>query len=360
MHLLRRPVSELHLPHHECRPDQYERGALNFEIGRDAVLITNPTVKPLLGEKIKDHLVKAGFSVKFEEVPDTEQSKSQVQLFNLLCNIAAYDVRRKIFIVALGGGVIGDLAGLVAAIYRRGIPYIQIPTTLLAQVDSSIGGKVGIDLPHGKNLVGAFYQPAMVFSDISVLENLPLRQIRTGLAEVVKYAVISDEVLFTYIQKNAEAILKCDRASLEHIVYSCSKIKARIVEKDEKETAGLRTILNFGHTSGHAIEAASGYSDIFTHGEAVSLGMLCACEIANQMGMLGQDIMQKIEDLLIKLGLPTKIKHLNLDQILKAQEHDKKYIHGETRLVLPTRIGHVSVVEGIPLEEITKAIQKRM
>jgi 3-dehydroquinate synthase len=293
-------------------------------------------------------------------VPDTEKSKSLPQLENLIKKIVDFDQKRPPFILAFGGGIIGDLAGFAAAIYRRGIPYIQIPTTLLSQVDSSIGGKVGIDLPQGKNLIGAFYQPKLVYSNVTLLKTLPLAQIREGLAEVIKYGVIADAGLFCFLEKNYKKILNLNSAALSHIIYKSALIKAKIVSLDEKETLGKRTILNFGHTIGHALEAASSYSKGYTHGQAISIGMLCACYISYKLGLTKKNLLERLEDLVDKVGLPKTICGLNLSDILRAQEHDKKFIHGTNRLVLPRYLGKVVIKENIPLGLIKAAIQIRM
>lgn len=324
------------------------------------LIVTNRTVYRLYRHSLKKALSKLGPRVDFVLVPDTEKSKSLSQLENLIKKIVNFDKKRPPFILAFGGGVIGDLAGFAAAIYRRGIPYIQIPTTLLSQVDSAIGGKVGIDLPQGKNLIGAFYQPKLVYSNVSLLKTLPLVQIREGLAEVIKCGVIADSELFCFLEKNYKKILNLDLAALNHIVYKSTLVKAKIVSLDEKETLGKRTILNFGHTIGHALEAASSYSKKYTHGQAISIGMLCACYISYKLGWANKNLMERLEDLIDKVGLAKTIRGLNLSDILKAQEHDKKFIHGTNRLVLPKYLGKTVVKENIPLGLIKAAIGLRM
>ena len=293
-------------------------------------------------------------------MPDTEKSKSLTQLEKLIGKIVNFDKKRPPFILAFGGGVIGDLAGFAAAIYRRGVPCIQIPTTLLSQVDSAIGGKVGIDLPQGKNLIGAFYQPRLIYSNITLLKSLPLLQIKEGLAEVIKYGVIYDANLFKFLEKKYNKVLSLDLATLNHIVYKSSLIKAKIVSMDERETRGRRTILNFGHTVGHAIEAASSYSKKCTHGQAISVGMLCAAYISYKLGLANKGLLERIETLIGQVGLPRTVSGVNLSNILKAQEHDKKFIHGLNRLVLPERLGQVVVKEDIPLSLIREAVKSRM
>ncbi len=331
----------------------------SLHVGKDAVIITHPVIDRWHGRKIVRALQNDGFQVKVFTVPEGEKSKSARTAFQLMGKIARYDVKRKLFIIALGGGVIGDLAGYVAAAYRRGIPYIQVPTTFLAQIDSAIGGKVAIDLPVGKNLVGAFYQPKLVWSDVAVLSTLSRRQMRNGLAEAVKYGVIRDRKLFDYLEKNHKKLLSYDLSALEQVVMRCSQIKANIVIADEKETKGLRTILNFGHTIGHAIETASHYSN-FQHGEAVAMGMRVALEISQKLGYIHPSLSFTVVKLLSAIGLPTQIKGVKISSILRTMAHDKKFKAGKNRFVLATKIGQVKVAEGVPLEIVRQSILKGM
>jgi 3-dehydroquinate synthase len=297
-------------------------GLLNrLNLGRDAYVITNPFLKKKFGGGLKRVLENAGYSVRLKTVPDSEKAKSLKTASLILADLAAYDRKRKIFIIALGGGVVGDLSGLVASFYRRGIPYIQVPTTLLAQIDSSIGGKAAVDLPEGKNLVGAFYQPRLVLSDIRFLLSLNRRQIASGMAEAIKYGCIKDKNLFEYLEKNTP---RPTEAALRYIVERCSRIKAGIVERDEKETRGLRTLLNFGHTIGHAIESATGYARL-NHGEAIAIGMLAAAGISLRLKMLSTPELKRIEALTKKAGLPVKIRGVPLKAVIKAHYHDKKF-----------------------------------
>lgn len=326
----------------------------------DLVVITNPTIYKLHGRSLKSSLSKLGNKVDFIFIPDTEKSKSLAQLESLIKKLVALNKKQPPFILAFGGGVVGDLAGFAAAIYRRGIPYIQIPTTLLSQVDSAIGGKTGVDLPQGKNLIGAFYQPKLVYSNVTLLKTLPLAQIKEGLAEVIKYGVIAEAGLFSYLENNYKKILKSDLGALSYIVYKSSLIKAKVVSQDEKETLGLRIILNFGHTLGHAIEAAASYSKKYTHGQAISLGMLCASYISYKLSLADKVLIKRLEKLIGNAGLPRAISGLSIADILKAQEHDKKFIHGTNRLVLPKRLGKVVVKESIPLSLIKEAIRLRL
>lgn len=330
------------------RIDMLGRTLKELRLGKDTIVVTNQKIKRLLGDRVKKSLNLSGFAVRFEVVPDSEKAKSERYCLRLLNNISRFDnSRRRIVIIALGGGVIGDLAGFVASIYRRGVPYIQVPTTLLSQVDSAIGGKVAIDLKVGKNLAGSFYQPRLVFSDISILRTLPKRELISGLAEVVKYGIIKSPGLFEFLEENYSKILRHDRRALEYIVYTCSLIKARVVEKDEHDNKGIRVILNLGHTVGHAIEASGNYNKLYTHGHAVALGMLSAAMISKSLGLLDKRTFLRIKALIKKLGLPTTLKRMDIRKVFVAQEHDKKFIHGKNRFVLPLKIGKVTVREGI-------------
>ena len=325
--------------------------------GHDAVVVSNPVIMRHHGAALLRSLHKAGLTTLVLEVPSGERSKSAPVAFKLIEKLARHDVRRKLFVVAFGGGVVGDLAGYVAAAYIRGVPYIQVPTTLLAQVDSAIGGKVAVDLPVGKNLVGAFYQPRIVFSDVDVLKSLTLRQIRNGLAEVIKYGIICDKNFFDYVDRNIGRLLKRDQRIMTQVVNDCSTIKARIVECDERETKGVRTILNFGHTIGHAIEAANQYCD-YHHGEAVALGMRAATTISHRCGLLKSVQADKINSLITRAGLPEKLRKVPVPAILKHMEHDKKFKGRTNRFVLATAIGSVRVMDGINRKVIISALEE--
>lgn len=326
------------------------------KIGNAAYLVTNKRLFKSYGRRILRILRAGGFAAKCALVADTEKSKSLKTASALIDDIAQFEKNRRVFLVALGGGVVGDLAGFVASIYKRGIPLIQIPTTLLAQVDSAIGGKTAVDLLYGKNLVGTFYQPRLVMSDTQLLTTLDTRQLRNGLAEVIKYAIIKDPLLFTYLESHYKDILGLQQSALAFIVSRCARIKAGIVMRDEKEELGLRTLLNFGHTIGHAIEAAGGYKR-YTHGEAIALGMRAACDISRYVGLLDHKTQERISRLLHAVGLPAKTKGLSLGKILNAHYRDKKFIGTRNRFVLASAIGKAKVVENIPLAVIKKAIQ---
>ncbi|MBF0330604.1 MAG: 3-dehydroquinate synthase [Candidatus Omnitrophica bacterium] len=321
-----------------------------LDIGRDAVIITNPMVRKLYAERLAAAFSRSGFTVKILEVADSERSKSMDVAVKLIGAITRYAVDKKPFIVALGGGVVGDLSGFVAAVYKRGIPFIQVPTTLLAQIDSAIGGKVAVDLPEGKNLVGSFYQPKLVWSDVSLLASLSERQLRNGLAEAVKYGVIADAKLFSFIEKNVKALLRCDKKALSSVIFNCAAIKARVVEEDEKETKGIRTILNFGHTVGHAVETACGYEK-YNHGEAVALGMRAACRMSVAGKLLLPRDALRVEMLLSQIGLPQSIagnwRSIG-PKIMKAMKFDKKFEGRKSKFILAKGIGHVAIVDDVP------------
>jgi len=328
-----------------------------LDIGSDAVIITNNRLKALYGKTLERSLKKSGFSTCFITVPDSEKAKSITVATSLINRLSAYDVGRKIFVIAFGGGVIGDLAGFVSAVYKRGIPYIQMPTTLLAQVDSSIGGKVAVDLPVAKNLVGAFYQPKIVLADTALIKSLPIRQVRAGLAEVIKYGVIRDARLFRFLENNYKQLLACKGRELESVVYACCRIKAGVVARDERDTKDARAILNFGHTLGHAIEAAAAYSGRYNHGEAIAVGMLIAARIAvDQAFLRGRDA-ERLESLVKKVGLPAVVKGVSLPGVYASHLHDKKFFGKTNRFILPSSIGNVRIVKNVPAFAIRNALK---
>jgi 3-dehydroquinate synthase len=330
-----------------------------LRLGNSAYIITNAAIKNKYGALLEKTLKEARLGARFKTVAEGEKSKSIETAAGVIRGLARYDKKRRVFIIAFGGGVIGDLSGFVASVYKRGIPYIQIPTTLLAQVDSAIGGKTAVDLAEGKNLIGAFYQPRLVLSEVNFLRSLDKKQITAGLAEVIKYGVIKDRALFNYVEKNYKKILGKNSAALEYIVSASSRIKAKIVSSDEREEKGIRTILNFGHTAGHAIEAAAGFKK-YNHGQAIALGMLVALEISKSLGLIDQRACLRIERLIKKSGLPAKIGRVNLGRIINAHFRDKKFIGRKNRLVLACAIGRVKVAENIPLALIKAAIKKKL
>ncbi|MFC2017597.1 3-dehydroquinate synthase [Chloroflexota bacterium] len=317
------------------------------------VIVTNPIVRRLYGNALKRNLAQEGFKVAFLQVPDGEEQKSLElagRLYNELANLYA---ERTTPILALGGGVIGDLTGFVAATYSRGVPLIQIPTTLLAQVDSSIGGKVAVNHGQLKNKIGAFYQPRLVISDISTLRTLPTKELSNGLAEVIKYGVIGDKEFFTYLEKNFDRIKSLDEEVLEEIVCRSSQIKARIVEKDERDS-GLRNILNYGHTVGHAIESASDFK--VEHGTAVALGMLAAGRISNRLGLLGKNELARLKGIIQRADLATKLPNLEVTRIIQAIKHDKKILRGKIRFILPRALGNVFITDEVSLSLVEQVL----
>jgi 3-dehydroquinate synthase len=285
-------------------------------------------------------------------VPAGEASKSLAAAADLYGKLAARATDRQTPIIAVGGGVIGDLAGFVAATYNRGLPLVMVPTTLLAMVDSSVGGKVGINLPAGKNLVGAFHQPAGVWIDTAVLDTLPDREYRSGLAEVVKYGVILDAALFGWLEANVDAVLRREPAAVAHIVGRSCRLKADVVEKDEREETGLRMVLNYGHTFAHAFESVGGYGT-WLHGEAVAAGMVGESRLAERRGLVAADVTRRQIDLLNRFGLPTeRLPSWNIDALVAVMRRDKKNVGGQLRLVLPLQIGEVSTFDDVPEADV--------
>jgi 3-dehydroquinate synthase len=312
------------------------------------VIVTDRIVKTKTAEITSKNIKKIAAETVEIVVPASERSKCIDVYQSVISRISDKTKKHKPLIIALGGGVVGDLAGFVAASFRRGVPFIQVPTTLLAQVDSSVGGKVGIDLAEAKNLVGAFYQPRCVLADIDFLRTLPPKQIRNGLAEIIKYAIIKDKEFFDILDAGMTKILSLDALLLEKVIARCVAIKARVVEKDEFDDKDVRIILNFGHTLGHAIESASSYSSEYNHGESVAVGMIMASEIAFKLGLFSKKSLDRIKALVSKAGLPLKAKNVSPSRVLKTCEFDKKFTRGSNRFVLPRSIGKVTVVEDIP------------
>ena len=325
-----------------------------LRVGSRILLVTNPTVRALYGQIVFDSLNKSGFEVILGEIPDGEKYKS-LDSASYLYNVAfENNLDRKCAVLALGGGVIGDLAGFVAATYMRGVPFIQVPTTLLAQVDSSVGGKVAVNHPKGKNIIGAFYQPKLVFTDIATLKTLPEREFRAGMAEVIKYGIIWDKEFFSYLMNNIKDINGLKAENIAHIVRTSCAVKARVVEKDEKEE-GLRAILNYGHTFGHAYEALTGYKT-YLHGEALAIGMVSAAILAVRLGMITDQEEKSICRLLADYGLPVVFKDLSIDDIINKMYYDKKAESGKIKFILPEQIGRVSIYKGLEEDDIKKAL----
>lgn len=319
-----------------------------------AIVIADSNTLAPHANTVSQSLRDAGLRVDVLQVPAGEGSKSVAQLDQLWQQLLACKADRKSVVVAVGGGVIGDLAGFVAASYARGIPFFQVPTTLLAQVDSSVGGKTGINLPLSKNMVGAFWQPVGVLIDVATLDTLPRREYLSGLAEVVKYGVILDPEFFAFLENNVQALLDREPSAVAHIVRRSCELKAEVVRQDEREETGLRAILNYGHTFAHAIEAVAGYGE-YLHGEAVSIGMVCAADLAVRLGRFDAELAERQRVLLEGLKIPTGFSELDTNTLLSAMQRDKKVEHGLLRFVLPSRLGHVELVPGIEEKVVRSA-----
>lgn len=315
--------------------------------GSTVCVVSDDQVGPLYSKDLRSTLEQAGYRVLYVELPAGEGTKTLQHASRLYDHLVAARADRKSTVVALGGGVIGDLAGFVAATFARGVRFVQVPTTLLAMVDASVGGKVAVDHPRAKNIIGAFHQPSLVICDLECLRSLPEREFRCGLAEVVKYGVILDAEFFSWLQQNIETIVPKSEAAIRHIVARSCQIKADVVEKDEFETTGLRAALNYGHTFAHAFETAAGYTRL-KHGEAVAIGMICASTLAERLQMIGPEVTQQQIQLWEQLGLPTKVPTWLLNfPLVDLMRGDKKAVGANIRFVLPTRIGEVVLKEGV-------------
>jgi 3-dehydroquinate synthase len=336
-----------------CLPELGPLIAQVSPVGR-IVLVTAAPIHRLYGSTVRKALKNAGLRPQCFMVPDGERAKSLRWASYLHEQLIRAKYERGTTIIALGGGVIGDLTGFVASTYLRGVRFVQIPTTLVAQVDASVGGKTAVNHPRGKNLIGTFYQPALVLADVSVLRTLQMRDLIGGLAEVVKYGVIADERLFRYVEAHAAELLASDLTALERVVVASVRIKAGVVGKDERE-AGLRRILNYGHTLGHAIETVTGYGR-FHHGEAIAIGMQFAAGLSARLGLCDAALLQRQGQLLRRLGLPTGLPpRLNRGRLMAAMTHDKKVKDRRLHFVLPERIGMVRV-EPVDDRVIRKAL----
>ncbi len=320
-------------------------------LGSRVAVITNPVVNALYGGIARRSLAEAGFTAAVIEIPDGEEYKNATTLSAVYDALIENGLDRKSFIVALGGGVVGDLAGFAAATYLRGIPFVQVPTTLLAQVDSSVGGKTAIDHPRGKNLIGAFYQPRLVLIDVETLTTLPDREYRAGLAEVIKYGAALDLPFFVYLEEHTEDIIARDKGCLESVISRCCEIKAHVVELDEKES-GLRAVLNYGHTLGHAFETMAGYREL-VHGEAVALGMVLAARISAALGHCAAADVERITTLITRLGLQTLPPGYVRTRLLEAVVTDKKSRNGTISFICNQGIGDFAVEQLLPDKMLT-------
>jgi len=329
-----------------------------LKLGRRCAVITDANVGRHFAKAALKSLSASGFDPVLITVPAGEKSKRIAVVEQCYDQLAAHRLERKSFIVALGGGVVGDLAGFVAATYLRGIPFVQVPTTLLAQVDSSVGGKTGVNLRAGKNLVGAFYQPQLVLCDLDTLKTLPKREFISGLGEVIKYGIIYDAILFAQLERNLPKLLRRDAETLATVIARCCEIKADVVGQDETES-GLRAILNFGHTIGHAIENSSGYGK-YLHGEAIAIGQVAAARLSQKILGLPSGEVGRMEKLFVHAGLPVQIK-LNAarrKKLFTAMKLDKKVSGGEVKFVLAEKIGKVVWSQRVPEKLISQVLDE--
>jgi 3-dehydroquinate synthase len=318
-----------------------------------AVIVSNETIAPLYAQRLREQLQPFYARVDLVVLADGEQHKGWASLHQICDHLLGQALDRKTVLFALGGGVIGDMTGFAAAIYMRGVPFVQVPTTLLAQVDSSVGGKTAINHPLGKNMIGAFYQPERVIADLDTLDSLPDRELRAGLAEVIKYGPIADAGFLDWIEANLDALLARDKAALAHAVRRSCEIKADVVGQDEREQ-GLRAILNFGHTIGHAIEAGLGYGE-WLHGEAVACGMVLAADLSHRMGLMPAGFVVRLGRLIAQAGLPVQPPRLGADRYLQLMRVDKKAEAGSIRFVLIEALGRAGL-HAVPDERIVETL----
>jgi 3-dehydroquinate synthase len=305
-------------------------------------IVTNPVVNELYGRVVHRSLKQAGFSPFLVVIPDGEQAKSVHWLSKILDALVTQRFERQDVVLALGGGVVGDVAGFAASVYLRGVPFVQVPTTLVAQVDSSVGGKTGVNHPIGKNLIGAFYQPCVVVIDPQALQTLPKREWVAGLAEVIKYGMIADSQFFEYLERHVEGLRAQAEEVIPTVIRRCCEIKAEVVGGDERES-GRRRILNYGHTVGHALETWGHYKT-WIHGEAVGIGMVQEAAIARFLGMCDKELVERQRDLIQDVGLPIAMPSMKFMDLWGAMQHDKKVVKGQINCVVPKRIGDVQVV----------------
>ncbi len=324
------------------------------EYSPHGMIVTDTNIAPLCAGQIAALLADAGVQAEIATIPAGESSKSLTQANELFTRAIELGLDRRSPIFALGGGVVGDLAGFVAATYMRGVPFIQIPTSLLAQVDSSVGGKVAVNHPLGKNLIGAFYQPDAVFMELDFLKTLPAREIATGLGEIIKYGIIYDADFFAWLERHRTEVLALEPAAVAHMIARSCEIKADVVRQDERE-GGLRRILNFGHTIAHAIEKETGYAR-YRHGEAVAIGMAGAADISVQMGILPDVDRVRMNELSSAMGLPLSVDGVTADAMYEDLFHDKKTVGGRIHWVLADSIGKVSVHSDVPEEMVRKTL----
>jgi len=329
----------------------------SFPFSPKIALVSNPTVFGLYGERVLNSIRNAGFDCLEVLIDDGEEHKNLISLQHIYSDLLRHKLDRSSALIALGGGVIGDITGFAASTYMRGIAYVQVPTTLLAQVDSSVGGKTGVNHELGKNMIGTFWQPRLVWIDVETLKTLPGKELLAGMAEVIKYGVIHDGKLFDFLDAEKKSILNLQEQALIHIIKRSCEIKADVVSKDERE-AGLRAILNYGHTIGHAVETVTRYTQ-YLHGEAVAIGMHLEARLAQKLNFISSDTAERIRNLIEAYGLPSELPHgLDRESVLSSMHLDKKAIAGKLTFVLPEKIGSVKIKREIDeqvLREILKA-----
>lgn len=324
-----------------------------FEFSGKIGLISNPTVYDLYGKTVSGAIKESGYDLIEVLIPDGEEYKSLAYTEKIYESLLKARLDRKSALIALGGGVIGDITGFAASTYMRGIDFIQVPTTLLAQVDSSVGGKTGVNHQLGKNMIGTFWQPRLVWVDTATLKTLPQREFLSGLGEVIKYGVIWDEEFFAYLEENRDKILQLDITALTHLIRRSCEIKSEVVSRDERES-GLRAILNYGHTTGHAIETITGYTK-YLHGEAVSVGMYLEAKLSQQLGLIDNKDVLRIKGLIDSYGLPSQLPgEIEINDLIESMQIDKKTVGGKMHFVLPEKVGSVRIHSGIKAEDIKK------
>jgi len=341
---------------HICSGELSEIGAFvsGVHSASQCAVVTDENVAPLYAQPVIDSLGANHFGAEVIVLPAGEEHKNLQSVRSVYAKLVDFKLDRESLVVALGGGVVGDVAGFVAATYMRGISYVQAPTTLLAHVDSSVGGKTGVNLPQGKNLVGAFYQPRGVFIDVSTLDTLPPEEFKSGMVEVVKHGIIRDETFFNWLEENMPALLSREQDALIHAVRRSCEIKAEVVSLDEKE-AGLRAILNYGHTVGHALECLTDYHEL-RHGEAVSMGMEVAAEVACRMGILPREEAARQRALLKNVGTPLRLPPISVDEVREVMALDKKAAGGRSRFILARRMGTVQTCDDVPPEVVRESL----
>jgi 3-dehydroquinate synthase len=336
------------------------RAKFGEDAGLRACVVLDTNVEDPHGDRVVKSLTLSGWETSTIGLPPGEATKCQQTISNIYDHLVEHQTDRQTVVVAVGGGVIGDAAGFAAASYNRGIPFVQCPTSLLAHVDSSVGGKTGINHPKGKNLIGAFHQPIGVYIDLSTLETLPDREYRSGLAEVIKYGVILDADFFQYLERNVDGLNNRTPEVMRYIISRCCQLKADVVKNDEYERTGLRAVLNYGHTFAHAFEALSNYNQLL-HGEAVSVGMVYASRLAEQLGRIPAAVTQRQTNLLVGVGLPVDLSSdftLSVADVMDRMQLDKKTVGGQLRFILPAKMGHVETVRSVPVTDVERLLSE--